>query len=318
MQGARCRAIAILWPSRATPQMRPCGRNPKGDGPLRPSGRVTRRSLAISQPRSSCLARERAKTPSRPQDLIRDSLRMRQSGFTLLELLVALSIFAVISVAAYSGLQSVLTTERKVVASSERLGRVQMAFIMLERDIQQVVVRGIRDEYGLEQPALAGGGAAADLVVLTRAGWDNPLHQERATLERLAYRIDGSRLIRLHWDTLDRGGISEPREVELLDDIAQMSIGFLAENDSWQSEWPPSAEGDEAVAPMPRAVRVTAVLNDWGEITRIFPLIDGPAPPALKVTPDDENAEGQEPSPDSSSPDLEAGDSESSTPRLIR
>ena len=78
MRGPRRSAIVILWPSRETRQMCPCGRNPSGAGPLRPLYRVAPRSLAASQLGSVRLVRERAKTPARSQQLFRPSLGKRE------------------------------------------------------------------------------------------------------------------------------------------------------------------------------------------------------------------------------------------------
>jgi len=193
-----------------------------------------------------------------------------QSGFTLLELLVALAVFAVMSVIAYSGLRSVLLTQTDLEAETQRLTQVQMAFHFLERDIEQVVQRDIRDEYGQPQPALQSGGLGGQLITLTRAGWDNPLGQQRASLERLAYRLEETRLLRLHWDSLDGGGPTKPQETVLLDQVKEVKVRFMDEEDTWQADWPPPSQDEAFQEILPRAVEVSVTLTDWGEITRLF------------------------------------------------
>ncbi len=197
-------------------------------------------------------------------------------GFTLLELLVALAVFAIMAIAAYSGLRNVLFTRAAVEEQSRRLAAVQMAVYRLEQDVEQTLPRGIRDEYGDPQPALLGGAQASDALTLTRAGWDNPLGQPRATLQRVAYRLREGRLWRLYWPVLDRGGLVEPRETLLLDRVRKFKVRFLDADDIWQNDWPPPAAGDETKrrdsAALPRAVEVNLTLEDWGEITRLFPL----------------------------------------------
>jgi general secretion pathway protein J len=202
-----------------------------------------------------------------------------QHGFTLLELLVALAVFAIMAAAAYSGLRSVLSTEAAVAAEANRLAQVQMAWHFLEQDIEQILPRGIRDEYGTEQPALRSGGLEGNLLVFTRTGWDNPLGQPRASLQRLAYRLEQGRLLRLYWVTLDRSGASEPQETTLLDEVRELRVRFLDDQDTWQKEWPapdntttgnPAATADDNGQALPRAVEVSMTLNDWGEITRLF------------------------------------------------
>ena len=196
-------------------------------------------------------------------------------GFTLLELLVALAVFSIMAIAAYSGLRNVLYTRAAVEEQNRRLAAVQLAVYRLEQDIEQTVPRGIRDEYGEPQAALLGGALADDRLTLTRAGWDNPLGQPRATLQRVAYRLRDGRLWRLHWPVLDRGGRIEPRETLLLDRVREFKARFL-DQDDWRDDWPPPlVSGDENKPDpdrLPRAVEIRLILEDWGEIIRLLPL----------------------------------------------
>ena len=198
-------------------------------------------------------------------------------GFTLLELLVALAVFAIMATAAYSGLSNVLFTRAAVEQQNRRLAAVQLAIFRLDQDIQQATPRGVRDEYGDPQPALRGGALLDDVLILTRAGWDNPLGQSRATLQRVAYRLREGRLWRLHWDVLDRGGLVAPRETLLIDQTREFRAQFLDQNGEWRADWPPPADpaaDDHPPNPnrLPRAVEITLMLEDWGAITRLFPL----------------------------------------------
>ena len=196
-------------------------------------------------------------------------------GFTLLELLVALAVFAIMSIAAYSGLRNVLFTRAAVEEQTRRLAAVQLAVFRLEQDIEQTVPRGIRDEYGEPQAALVGGELASDRLTLTRAGWDNPLEQSRANLQRVTYRFRDGRLWRRYWDTLDRGGLTEPHETLLLDRVREFRVRFLDQED-WRNDWPPPHETEtdqqKPADSLPRAVEIGLTLEDWGEITRLLPL----------------------------------------------
>lgn len=196
-------------------------------------------------------------------------------GFTLLELLIALAIFAILSTAAYSGLRQVLFTRSAVEAQSQRLAAVQLTFFRLEQDIGQAIRRSIRDEFNERQPALSSDELAADRLTLTRTGWDNPLGQRRANLQRVAYRLQEGRLWRRYWQVLDRGGLMEPRETLLLERVQALQMRFL-DGDEWQAQWPPplhdAVTGQRRLESLPRAVEIRLTLEDWGEITRLFPL----------------------------------------------
>ena len=98
-------------------------------------------------------------------------------GFTLLELLVALAVFAIMSIAAYSGLSNVLFTRAAVETENRRLAMTQLAFHRLGQDLEQVIPRSVRDEYGEPEPALRGNIQDSEALLFTRAGWDNPLGQ---------------------------------------------------------------------------------------------------------------------------------------------
>ena len=138
------------------------------------------------------------------------------TGFTLLELVVVMAIFAVLSVMAYGGLANILTARTQVAQSLERTAALQKGYLRLRNDFQQLRARPARDNYGTPQPALQ---ADRGVVEFTRGGWRNPLALPRSALERVAYRLEDGRLLRSSWRVLDRATNSEPVEVAVLDQV---------------------------------------------------------------------------------------------------
>lgn len=193
------------------------------------------------------------------------------AGFTLLELLVALAVFAVLSVMAYSGLRSVLDAKQTTDAHAARLTELQSALMMIGRDVSQAVPREIRDEYGDTQPALVGASTGESVLELTRAGWDNPAGEPRSTLQRVAYGVEDDALMRASWRVLDRAPDSEPYRFALLQDVASVTVRFMDKDRQWQEQWPPDTRGEtQPAAPLPLAVEVEIELNDWGVIRRLY------------------------------------------------
>jgi general secretion pathway protein J len=222
---------------------------------------------------------------SRPAVIFRrhglNSVTGDQPGFTLLELLVAITVFTFIAAAAYTGLRSVLFNQAAIEVESKRFAEIQMAFYILAQDIQQAAPRPVKDEYGDSQPALKSDDLDDNILQLTRTGWDNPLGQQRTTLQRLAYRLENGQLIRLYWDTLDRSGISEPRQIILLEGVQSVAVRFLDTENTWQTQWPlPENPGGDIPATslqqqtLPRAVEWQVSLEDWGDISRLFLLVN--------------------------------------------
>lgn len=196
--------------------------------------------------------------------------RRGQRGFTLLELVVVIAIFAVFSLMAYGGLDSVLKTRAQVEASQERLAQMQKAYLRLRNDLQQVRHRPVRDGFGDSQPSLRTGDKA--YVEFTRAGWRNPLLLPRSSLERVGYRYEAGKLVRVSWRVLDLAQDSPPVENVLIDGIEDLRWRFLDDAREWRDSWPVDRfdRGTMAASKPPRAVELTLRTADFGELRYLF------------------------------------------------
>lgn len=193
-----------------------------------------------------------------------------EPGFTLLELLIALSIFSVLAVLAYGGLGTVLDQQRLTEENAERLGDLQKTYLIIQRDIEQAVPRPVRDEFGDARASLTGGAGGLEL---SRGGWRNPLDRPRSTLQRIGYSLEDQQLVRHSWLVLDRAQDSEPLHQLLAGDITGFSLRYLDGNNSWQEQWPvdnPGADPETVILKLPRAVEVTLEHEYFGEIRWLF------------------------------------------------
>lgn len=101
----------------------------------------------------------------------------KQLGFTLLELLVAVAIFALLGVGSYRLLASTIATREASKTHDMALVQLQRTFTIMNRDMAQAVGRSVRDQYGDAQPALL---LKNNTLELTRMGVPNPLQQVRS------------------------------------------------------------------------------------------------------------------------------------------
>ena len=205
--------------------------------------------------------------------IVNHTLPPTQQGFTLLELLIASIIFAIMALMAYGGLDNVLDNSQSSQQALQRLKNVQQSVSVLNRDFTQIVKRPIRDEYGNPQPYLSAGNDIDNLVEFTRGGRVNPAGLLRSSLLRVAYRVEDEKLIRQQWPQLDRTQETEPRESVLITDVEKVSLRFLDQDGEWHQQWPPlSAAGAGGAAPTvaPLGIEIVLQLNDWGDIRRLY------------------------------------------------
>lgn len=209
----------------------------------------------------------------------------RSRGFTLVEVLIALAVTAFVAAAAYAGVSTVISGVESTREVAERTASINRALAMISRDIRQFVNRGVRDEFGQEQPGLSGGRLARFPLTLTRAGWHNSAGHARSTLERVAYVFEEGALWRLRYPVLDRAGGVQPARVLLLEDVDGVEIRFLrdiaslgsgnatlVETRDWETSWVSDVSQPELAMAPPAALELRLELSDVGLLTRLYAL----------------------------------------------
>ena len=192
-------------------------------------------------------------------------------GFTLIEVLVAIAIFAILSALAYGTLSQTLLSAEILGDRMDRLQALQRTMRHLADDMHQLSPRAVRDELGDNfGPALSTGFQSGFAIELTRTGWSNPMVLPRSTLQRAAYRIEEDELVRYHWTVLDRTLSNEPVSVVLLDGVEGIQFRFFRADGEYTEQWPPlNQAGSANLRLRPRAVEITLRLADEGEIIRL-------------------------------------------------
>lgn len=199
----------------------------------------------------------------------------RRSGFALLELLVALAIFAVVSAIAYGALASVVGAREGIERASARTREIQLAVAALERDLRQATARPVRGNAGEQLPALAG---SSTTLELTHAQFARPQAEARAQLSRTGYAAPSGVLQRSAYVVLDRAPSTRPLLRELAGSVSSARFRYLDHAGNWRESWPPRDGPERDPADLPRAVEFRIAFDDWGEVARLIELADGPAP----------------------------------------
>ncbi|WAC43688.1 type II secretion system minor pseudopilin GspJ [Pseudomonas sp. SL4(2022)] len=219
-------------------------------------------------------------------------------GFTLLELLIAIAIFALLGLGTYRMLDSVLQTDKVTRAHELQLRELVRAMAAFERDVLQVQARPSRDPFGDPRAALLGEDLDNPALELTRSGWRNPLGQSRSGLQRVRWQLSGEQWQRQYWTVLDQAQDSQPQVQQALDGVTRVQLRYLDQEGTWQTRWPPLEKNpDEALKVLPQAIELVLQHRRYGDLRRVLRLPEG-LPERLQQAPEPNPDEPAEPGGD--------------------
>jgi general secretion pathway protein J len=195
----------------------------------------------------------------------------RARAFTLVELLVALAIFAVLSAFAYRSLAVLLESREALERDSRRWRDIALFVGRFERDVQAALERR---STGVSGTALAPvsslldlGGATARGLAVTRSGATLNANALAAP-QRVAYRHLEGRVERLAWSAADVGPRAEAKSTPILEDVASLSFRFLDARGEWRGDWGLPGTGEM----LPAAVEMTVELAGGERVVRLVDL----------------------------------------------
>jgi len=193
----------------------------------------------------------------------------RSNGFTLVELLVAMAVVAIVGIIALGGLSEVIRQQTIVSERADRWREIQFAMRIIAQDLAQIHPRPTREEFGESwQPAVLAdpNGYALEF---SRGGWANPVASPRGSVLRVAYDAEEDMLVRFHWSVMDRTAVTPPIRTELLTGVEEIEVRLLDADGQVQFDWPPlSMSGPESLVARPRIVEFRVNLEDFGWIWR--------------------------------------------------
>jgi general secretion pathway protein J len=190
-------------------------------------------------------------------------------AFTLIEILIALSVFAILATVTSSILYDSFKTKEIISEHADNLGRIQIAITLLDNDTRQIIDRPIVTDNSQTIAAFVG---RPDYLSFTREGITNPLALEkRSTLRRVALMCQGDKLIRRSWDVLDPPNIKRYDDKLLLDNLNSCYFRFLNRSLSLLDEWHERAVGlNQKPEPIPQAIQLNIDINHWGKANLLF------------------------------------------------
>lgn len=196
-------------------------------------------------------------------------------GFTLVELLVAVAVFALLAAAGVAMLAYAADNQRLLGERMQRLAQFQRARALLQADLAQAAVRRVRGADGTPaRSAFVGSHArarsdqAGPLFALARRGWSNPDLEARPSLQYVEYRLVEGRLERSVRTALDGAAPGQPQL--LLDGVRALSVDYMSRG-QWSDGWGGGAND------LPQALRLNLEVDGLGRMAWWFLLPGGGA-----------------------------------------
>lgn len=195
--------------------------------------------------------------------------RHRQSGFTLLELLLAVVVFTLVIAGGYAAVNGLSRSWQQQREFALQLQQLQTTWYQLEQDLTQLIARRVRDQSGGHLPVLSG---STQQLQAVRSGWSNPLAQQRSELQRFGYQSRNGQLLRNWWINLDSVRNDASQQQLLLDNVQTLQLRYLDSNREWQLQWPPGNAGAQSnqASLLPLAIEVDLQLANDARYRRLF------------------------------------------------
>lgn len=196
-------------------------------------------------------------------------MKRPRHGFSLIELLVAVAVFALASALAWTGLSALTDTRQHLAQEQQQFAAVQRSVDFLARDLATAAARPVRVGRGGRQAALVGDPRR---VVLTRMGVASELQSSDSALERVVWLVDNKALVRGHYTVLDRPDNLSLVKRTMDDGIRDFVLHYLGQDGRWHEQWPPADQEQPDPEQLPRAVEFRIQFKSLGEIRRVVEL----------------------------------------------
>ncbi|ABD82829.1 type II secretion system minor pseudopilin GspJ [Saccharophagus degradans] len=201
----------------------------------------------------------------------------KQSGFTLIEVLVSITILALVSALSFQAFDMADRASDVTKRKLQEIQRIDRFWLALEMDLKNALGYSMTTPYGDSYPAMVVDKSENYWLMFLRGGKANPMLFPRTEITRVGYRYEENTIWRDSWVNPANPDPDEAFAQKMLEGVSEIIGEVLPpqarsiDNNAWLERWPP--QGQPQLLPV--AIKITVILEDEREIYRIFNLVEG-------------------------------------------
>lgn len=204
----------------------------------------------------------------------KNTQKSKIAGYTLIEVIVALAVFAIVSTMTGGIMLQAFDTKKRLAKQTEQLNELHVVLTLIRRDIAQITNRPIRGNENRLYPPFIG---ESNYTEFTRGGFVNPDNAAKSSmLQRVALLCGNHALKRRSWSSVDSPTRRDMRDQVLLEHIKRCTFAYISQSQEHLSSWRPYALSQKQKnAFIPIAIELSLTLENNGSIKLVFPIPEG-------------------------------------------
>lgn len=197
-------------------------------------------------------------------------------GFTLIELMVAITIFAIITTISYRTISSLIITKERLTNAQKKWGSVVNAVSLISDSLNKIIPLTIRGNSGELLPALIGleklNSKNDSQLEFTISGYIKDQVIGTIPPKRIGFRFVQGDLYIVFWPVLNRAPLTVPSAELVLSNIKEFKIEYYGNDKKWYLNWP--MQNTQSISILPKGIRLYMRLDSGEEITRVWAVGD--------------------------------------------
>ena len=193
----------------------------------------------------------------------------KQSGFTLIEVIVSLFLLSILSIMSYQAVELMTQLNFKSQQNFNNESKISRALQIISRDFIHMKPRRFFDGLSDMEPAYITD--PSDFGIRFTRGGGPSVKSNPSGLRRVNYILRDDKFVRISWGATESPRQSDGVELILMDNVSKVEIAHLDANGNSHPDWPPPNAPSNTGKLLPRMIEMKISFEDETEVSRLYP-----------------------------------------------